>query len=153
MEWITLEINRRTGKYEGPRAVPFGNQTAVLARQLSDPQSGHPESYRRLTVTFASGHCYVADLRRSYVEYHRVSFLDTAAMDLWLDGRFSDSEIFRRAIRDFSKQLPVVYEQGLVDPQGAPCLSGHQAQPRTESAPDTRTLPLDLFEAQPQATG
>lgn len=150
MDFITVEINRKTGRYEGRGAVAFKNQPAVRTRELADPTAPDPkappqEAFRRFTVTFASGHRYVADLAQSYFERFGVNFDDPAATHRLLEQTLSNAEIYRRAIRDFSKQLPLVYERGRATPQGEVVFSGHVARPRVESAVDTRTLPKELF--------
>lgn len=150
MNEITVEINRRTGRYEGRGAVAFKNQPAVQTRELSDPirpdsQTLLQEPFRRFTVTFVSGHRYVADLGHSYFERLGVCFADPVATSALLEQRLSNAEVFRRAIRDFSKQLPLVYERGCATPQGELVIAGHVARPRAESAVDTRILPKDLF--------
>lgn len=151
MAEVTLSINRKTGKYEGRGAVPFTNQPAVKERVLSD--AARPDEdmalgdtlYRRFTVHFVSGHRYVLDLSKAYLEAHGVDISDAAASLKFLDARFANAEVFRRSIRDFSKQLPVVYELAFVDSSGLPALQGHIARPKMESAWETRVLPKGLL--------
>ncbi len=151
MPEVTLSINRKTGKYEGRGAVPFTNQPAVRERILSDvarPDQELPLGdalYRRFTVHFVSGHRYVLDLGRTYLEHHGVDIQDTAASLKFLEARFANAEVFRRSIRDFSKQLPVVYEFATVDTSGAPTLRGHVAPAKRESAWETRIIPQGVI--------
>lgn len=147
MAEVTLSINRKSGKYEGRGAVPFTNQPAVKERILSDASRPDPEIplgdavYRRFIVHFVSGHRYVLDLGKSFLDHHGVDIQDTAATLKFLEARFANAEIFRRSIRDFSKQLPVVYEFATVDVTGAPTLRGHVAPAKRESAWETRIIP------------
>lgn len=151
MTEVTLSINRKSGKYEGRGAVPFTNQPAVRERILSDATRPdgeiplHDTLYRRFTAHFVSGHRYVLDLGKSYLEHHGVDIQDTAASLKFLEARFANAEIFRRAIRDFSKQLPVVYEYASVDTAGMPVLRGHVAPAKRESAWETRVIPQGVI--------
>lgn len=151
MTEVTLSINRKSGKYEGRGAVPFTNQAAVSDRQLADatrPDQEIPLTdplYRRFTVNFVSGHRYVLDLGQHYFQHHGVDIQDPVACLKFLDARFSNAEVFRRSIRDFSKQLPVVYEFATVDRSGQPALMGHVAPPKMESAWETRVLPKGVL--------
>ena len=140
-----MQINRKTGKYEGRDAVPFTNQATVNGRELSDIATRNDSQYRRLTVKFVSGHKYVADLDRSYFEFHNVDFDDPVAAKKIADSKMSDAEVFRRAISDFSRQIPIVYERWHMSKEGSLCAAGHISGPKAESAPVTRVLPAELF--------
>jgi len=148
---ITLSINRKSGKYEGRGNVPFSNKPAVESRHLSDPSRPDPELsvkdplFRRLTVSFASGHRYIADFGKAYFEHFNLDIQDTPAIEKFLGDHLNNAEVFRRSIRDFSKQLPVVYEFGVFDRKGQPMLIGHLAQPKAESAWETRVLPQGVL--------
>ncbi|MBS2040589.1 hypothetical protein JST97_36720 [bacterium] len=120
-------------------------------RELSDAGKPGPEIpladpiYRRLTVYFVSGHRYVVDLGKSFFDHHGVDIQDSAASEKLLESRLNNAEVFRRSIRDFSKQLPVVYEYGALGHKGMPVLVGHQAPAKRESAWETRILPEGLL--------
>ncbi len=155
MDRRTISINRKTGKYEGKGAVPFTNQATVTSRELSEIRMretvpahrvAYDSQYRRLIVKFVSGHRYIADLDKSYFLHHGADFEDALATKKLVDSKLPDAEVFRRAIRDFSKQLPIVYERWHVSKEGALSIAGHVAVPKTEHAPDSRTLPLELFQ-------
>ncbi len=152
MNQKVLEINRKTGKYEGKGAVPFSNQAAVGERELSEVMISPPESdlpgrpFRRLIVKFVSGHRYIADLDETYFTQNGADFSDEAAIQKLVASKLPDSEVFRRAIRDFSKQVPIVYERWFIKPDGNLAIVGHVARPKRESASDSRSIPKDLFD-------
>ncbi|MFN8608066.1 MAG: hypothetical protein U0931_11085 [Vulcanimicrobiota bacterium] len=144
---ITLSINRKSGKYEGRGAVPFSNKATVLTRQLCDAARPGEEIplkdplFRRFIVHFASGHRYVADLGQTYFEHHQLDIQDAQAIEKFLEAHLNNAEVFRRCIRDFSKQIPVVYEFGAFGAKGQPLLVGHMAPAKRESAWETRIIP------------
>lgn len=152
MKQRVLEINRKTGKYEGKGAVPFSNQAAVGEREISEAMISPPESdlpgrpFRRLIVKFVSGHRYIGDFDEAYFIHNGVEFSDEAAVQKLLASKLPDSEVFRRAIRDFSKQVPIVYERWYIKQDGSLAIVGHVALPRRESASDTRSIPKELFD-------
>jgi len=147
MDQVTLTINRKTGKYEGKWAVPFSNQAKVEERLLTDAiQREGKASYRRLTVSFLSGHRYIADLDSSFFVHFGADILDREAAKKLVDSKLSDAEVFRRAIRDFSKQLPLVFERWSVSDGGHLSVVGHVAQTQVAHAPDQRILPQELLE-------
>ena len=149
MDHITLKINRKTGKYEGKGAVPFRNQAKVATRELSDSMTrdaAAPPHFRRFTVGFLSGHRYIADLEKSFFEHFGADMEDLEAATKLVDSKLSDAEVFRRAIRDFSKQLPLVYERWAVSEVGDLLVAGHVAQTNVAHAPDQRILPQELME-------
>ena len=147
MEQKTLRINRKTGKYEGKGAVPFRNQAAVEARELSEAMAEGPDGlpFRRFTVKFVSGHRYIADIEKDYLTQCGIDWDDTQAVQQWFDSKLSNAEVFRRAIRDFSKQIPLVYEHWFVNGAGQLSVVGHVVKPKAESAFDKRLLPQQLL--------
>lgn len=153
MEIKILEINRKTGKYEGRDKVPFTNQATVSSRELSEvmTREARPElryydtEFRRLTVKFVSGHKFVVDLDKSFFTNQATDMADEVAAKKLVDARIPDGEVFRRAIRDFSKQLPLVYERWHMSEEGKLGMAGHVAQPKTEHALDKRVLPKELL--------
>lgn len=152
MDQITLKINRKTGKYEGKGAIPFRNQAKVATRDLSEPatrEGPEPGPYRRFIVGFLSGHRYIADLDRSFFAHFGTDFEDLEAAQKLVDAKLSDAEVFRRAIRDFSKQLPIVYERWTCSDQGGVSVIGHVAQVLAPHAPDQRILPQELLTPSP----
>lgn len=153
MEQRTLPINRRSGKYEGKGALPFSNKATVADREISEILERHPDhphgaQFRRFTVRFVSKHRYIVDLSRGFFQHHETAIDDAAAVKKLLDSRFNDAEVFRRCIRDFSKQIPLVYELWHVNDQGQLSIAGHVAAARTEMAPDSRVLPVELLDAE-----
>lgn len=146
-EVVVLKLNPKTGKYEGKGAIPFRNEEAFASRGLSDSIAGEQTEtdYRRLTVTFRSGHRFVVDLERSFFLHQGVDLDDASAARNPVDTKLSDSEMFRRGIRDFSRQIPIVYERwSMSDPEQLR-IAAHSNPTLPARAADQRIVPLELL--------